>query len=70
MLREIRALAETVTAEDGSIAIQKEEWSSVHFHIVSQNNFPTAAGMASSAAGYSCLGKRFLRAIELPISGQ
>lgn len=24
-------------------------------HIVSQNNFPTAAGLASSAAGYACL---------------
>ncbi|KAL9975280.1 hypothetical protein ACROYT_G012430 [Oculina patagonica] len=26
-----------------------------HIHICSQNNFPTAAGLASSAAGYSCL---------------
>lgn len=25
-------------------------------HISSQNNFPTAAGLASSAAGYACLG--------------
>lgn len=25
-------------------------------HICSINNFPTAAGLASSAAGYSCLG--------------
>jgi hypothetical protein len=25
-------------------------------HIVSENNFPTAAGLASSAAGYGCLG--------------
>ena len=25
-------------------------------HICSENNFPTAAGLASSAAGYSCLG--------------
>lgn len=24
-------------------------------HIYSENNFPTAAGLASSAAGYSCL---------------
>ena len=28
-----------------------------HFHICSENNFPTAAGLASSAAGYACLGK-------------
>lgn len=27
-----------------------------HIHICSKNNFPTAAGLASSAAGYSCLG--------------
>lgn len=26
-------------------------------HICSNNNFPTAAGLASSAAGYACLGK-------------
>ena len=28
-----------------------------HVHICSVNNFPTAAGLASSAAGYACLGK-------------
>ncbi len=27
-----------------------------HVHIISENNFPTAAGLASSAAGYACLG--------------
>lgn len=26
-------------------------------HICSVNNFPTAAGLASSAAGFACLGK-------------
>jgi diphosphomevalonate decarboxylase len=26
-------------------------------HICSRNNFPTAAGLASSAAGYACLGR-------------
>ena len=31
-------------------------------HICSENNFPTAAGLASSAAGYACLGKQ-----ELPV---
>jgi len=25
-------------------------------HICSENNFPTAAGLASSAAGYACMG--------------
>ena len=33
-----------------------------HFHICSENNFPTAAGLASSAAGYACLGKYWPRA--------
>ena len=28
-----------------------------HMHICSENNFPTAAGLASSAAGYACLGQ-------------
>jgi len=37
---------------------QNTRWSELkdcHLHICSQNNFPTAAGLASSAAGYSCL---------------
>ena len=29
-------------------------------HICSENNFPTAAGLASSAAGYACLGNALL----------
>jgi len=28
----------------------------LHLHIASYNNFPTAAGLASSAAGFACLG--------------
>ena len=32
-------------------------------HIQSHNNFPTAAGLASSAAGYACLGKGTLSSI-------
>ena len=30
----------------------------MHFLIDSTNNFPTAAGLASSASGLACLGKQ------------
>uniref|UniRef100_A0A0K8R5E9 Diphosphomevalonate decarboxylase n=1 Tax=Ixodes ricinus TaxID=34613 RepID=A0A0K8R5E9_IXORI len=33
------------------------DYSDWHLHICSMNNFPTAAGLASSAAGYACLVK-------------
>ena len=38
--------------EDGSL----RDW---NIHVCSENNFPTAAGLASSAAGYACLGRTF-----------
>lgn len=43
VIREMKALA-----PDAS-------WKHKHLHIVSENSFPTAAGLASSAAGYACL---------------
>ena len=36
--------------------IRKRSGSEDPVHICSENNFPTAAGLASSAAGYACLG--------------
>lgn len=48
-LREIRQRASLADKE------RKVDWERVHFHICSVNNFPTAAGLASSAAGYACL---------------
>ena len=44
-----RALERCQTEEDRQLA-------NAHVHIVSENNFPTAAGLASSASGYACLG--------------
>lgn len=32
---------------------QESKW---NIRVCSENNFPTAAGLASSAAGYACLG--------------
>lgn len=37
---------------DGDLPNEKLQWK---LHICSENNFPTAAGLASSAAGYACL---------------
>ncbi|WOL01806.1 diphosphomevalonate decarboxylase MVD2 [Canna indica] len=54
-LREIRKLAGDVEDEKKGIRIRKEDWQNLHVHIASYNNFPTAAGLASSAAGFACL---------------
>ncbi|XP_017960483.1 diphosphomevalonate decarboxylase [Drosophila navojoa] len=37
-------------------------------HIASYNNFPTAAGLASSAAGYACLVYTLARLYDLPLN--
>ena len=34
-------------------------------HICSVNNFPTAAGLASSAAGFACLGEKTIAVNEI-----
>nr|QBB78629.1 mevalonate diphosphate decarboxylase [Artemisia argyi] len=54
-LREIRARAQDVEDKKKGIKIKKEDWQKLHLHIASYNNFPTAAGLASSAAGLACL---------------
>uniref|UniRef100_A0A5B6ZDM2 Diphosphomevalonate decarboxylase n=1 Tax=Davidia involucrata TaxID=16924 RepID=A0A5B6ZDM2_DAVIN len=54
-LREIRCRASDVEDEKKDIKIAKKDWAKLHVHIASYNNFPTAAGLASSAAGFACL---------------
>ncbi|CAN6566901.1 unnamed protein product [Malus baccata var. baccata] len=54
-LREIRSGATDVDDKEKGIKITKKDWEKLHVHISSYNNFPTAAGLASSAAGFACL---------------
>lgn len=54
-LREIRCRAGDVEDEKKGIKVVKKDWEKLHVHIASYNNFPTAAGLASSAAGFACL---------------
>ncbi|XP_031282787.1 diphosphomevalonate decarboxylase 2-like [Pistacia vera] len=54
-LREIRSRACDVEDKEKGIKIEKKDWEKLHVHIASYNNFPTAAGLASSAAGLACL---------------
>lgn len=47
--------AATVIREMRRLARDPTQWEHASLHIVSENSFPTAAGLASSAAGYACL---------------
>lgn len=50
----VKALATDKTADDGTV-VTKAMWQSMPIHVSSFNTFPTAAGLASSAAGYAAL---------------
>lgn len=50
-----RLASDRIDPTTGQVIVKKEEWQSMHFHISSYNTFPTAAGLASSAAGYAAL---------------
>lgn len=50
--------ATAAASADGTtpaVLVTKENWSTWKVHVSSYNNFPTAAGLASSAAGYAAL---------------
>jgi diphosphomevalonate decarboxylase len=52
----IRTLASNkIDAVTKEVIVSKSEWKTMPVHIASYNNFPTAAGLASSAAGYAAL---------------
>ncbi|PSS04980.1 Diphosphomevalonate decarboxylase [Actinidia chinensis var. chinensis] len=54
-LKEIRSRASGFEDEKKGVKITEKDWENLHVHISSYNNFPTAAGLASSAAGFACL---------------
>eukprot|EP01100_Stratorugosa_tubuloviscum_P006430 TRINITY_DN2779_c0_g1_i1.p1 TRINITY_DN2779_c0_g1~~TRINITY_DN2779_c0_g1_i1.p1 ORF type:complete len:416 (-),score=161.86 TRINITY_DN2779_c0_g1_i1:44-1291(-) len=54
-LRAIRERANDKYDQSGNLIISKENLRNCKVHICSENNFPTAAGLASSASGFACL---------------
>ncbi|KAL2423355.1 Diphosphomevalonate decarboxylase mvd1 [Exophiala dermatitidis] len=65
-LKHLRSLREQLEAKDGSLP----KLSKLTLRIVSSNNFPTAAGLASSAAGFAALVRAIADLYELPQTPQ
>ena len=63
-LRELRQQRKHI--EDGAPSVTK--LSTMHLKIVSENNFPTAAGLASSAAGFAALVRAIANLYQLALS--
>lgn len=61
-LKDLRKLRKALEDADASLP-KMSEWK---LHIVSENNFPTAAGLASSAAGFAALVVAIAKLYELP----
>lgn len=61
-LTDLRKLRKELEASDSSLP-KLSEWG---LHIVSENNFPTAAGLASSAAGFAALVVAVAKLYQLP----
>lgn len=61
-LRDLRRLRREMEDADASLP-KLSEWP---LHIVSENNFPTAAGLASSAAGFAALVVAIAKLYQLP----
>lgn len=61
-LKDLRMLRKQVEDADSSLP-KMSEWK---LHIVSENNFPTAAGLASSAAGFAALVVAIAKLYQLP----
>ena len=62
--RELRSLRANLEATDPTLPLL----SRMSLHIVSENNFPTAAGLASSAAGFAALVRAIADLYQLPQS--
>ncbi|KAI5926023.1 diphosphomevalonate decarboxylase [Camillea tinctor] len=63
-LRELRSLRAALEEKDPSLP----KLSKMPLRLVSENNFPTAAGLASSAAGFAALVRAIANLYELPNS--
>lgn len=51
----LRLAGDKVDSDTGNVVVKAKEWRDMHVHVSSYNTFPTAAGLASSAAGYAAL---------------
>lgn len=61
-LEGVRALAsDKIDEETGAVIVAKDQWKDMNVHVSSYNTFPTAAGLASSAAGYAALVAAFAK---------